>query len=155
MLHLQDSHPNDRSLEGFSAAEIATQLGGFSAELLHIELGRWTKKDSRRLAIAAGMEKLYQLVFTPSSGDVHGTWLSLERSNLVRCVEPLHRLHRLPGFFEPPALVNVLFVAQEVLESCLAVGTAVPSYPPLESPLAELPEPGRPAANERESNGSG
>jgi hypothetical protein len=97
MLHLQDSHPDGQSLEGRGAAEIADELGGgFSPELIDIELADWTKKSTRNLAIAAGMERFYRLVYDPASSDVHGTWVSVKNTNLARCAEPLHRFHRLP-----------------------------------------------------------
>lgn len=141
MLHLEGSHPGDASMEGRDAAMIAEELGGFAAELLHIELGSWAKKDARKLASAAGMERFYRLVFTPSSSDVHGTWVSLRQSNLLHCVEPLHRFHRIPSYVEPPAFLNFLEVAQELFEQCVKVGADVLGYPGLTEALHRVPEP--------------
>ncbi len=129
MLHLQDNHPESRSLEGLTSKDLSDELGDFPAELLDIELGHWTKKDTRRLAYEAGVEKLYRLVFSPASGDVHGMWMSLKRSNLVYCGEPLHRLHRLPSLVEPPFYVDIVNVAAELYESCRAIGAETRGYP--------------------------
>lgn|ERR1017187_5165768 len=96
--------------------------GGLTPEVLDIELDNWTKKSARDLAIAAGFQKYCRLAYDPSSADVHGTWMSLDNSNLTRCVQPLHRFHRLPGYFEPPAYLNTIQAAQEFYEKCLDVG---------------------------------
>ncbi len=129
MLHLQDSYPKDRSLEGSDTETISDLSGGFSAELTDIELGHWCKKNTRRLAGDAGMERLYRLVFSPTSDDLHGGWLSLKNSNLVRCSEVLHRFHRLPAYVEPPLYVYTAEAAREVYEHCVEVGVANLGYP--------------------------
>jgi hypothetical protein len=162
MLHLQDTYPNVGSLEGKTAAEIAQSLGGgLTTEVLNIELDNWTKKSARDLAIAAGLEKYYRLAYDPSSADVHGTWMSLDNSNLTRCVQPLHRFHRLPGYFEPPAYLNILQSLQEFYEKCRDIGVASlgfqkPSKPFLPvladgaSGSAATPEPRAPAPGVQE-----
>ena len=89
MLHLQDTYAGKKSLEGKAAEEIAEDLGGgFMPELIDIELADWTKKSERELAIDAGLEEIYRLVFDPTSPDIHGTWISLKNSNLGRCAQP-------------------------------------------------------------------
>jgi hypothetical protein len=139
MLHLQDTYPGLESLEGRSAPEIAkTMGGGLTPEVLDIELDNWTKKSARDLAIAAGFEKYYRLAYDPSSADVHGTWMSLDNSNLTRCVQPLHRFHRLPGYFEPPAYLNLLQSVQEFYENCLEVGVASLGFPRPNKPFRSL-----------------
>jgi hypothetical protein len=95
MLHLQDNYPDHRSLDGLSSEQLADEIELWP-EMVEIELGSWSGKDARKLAQEAGLEDLYRLVFTPASSDLHGSWISLKSSNLVRCAEPLHRGHRLP-----------------------------------------------------------
>jgi hypothetical protein len=129
MLQLQDNHPDETTLEGRTAADISSELGGFTAELLQIELGNWAKKDTRKLAQEAGLEVLYRLVFTPTSADVHGTWASLKHSNLAVCREPLHRFHQLPSFSAPPLYVQTLVVAQSLLTTCHEAAVSKLAYP--------------------------
>ena len=140
MLHLQDTYPDEKSLEGRSATELGDELGSFMPELLPIELGNWSKKDSHKLATEAGMERFYRLIFTPTSGDVHGTWFSLKNSNLQRCGEILHRFHRLPAFAEPPMFANTVFAAQEIVEECFNIATTILSYPAPAQPLERFVE---------------
>jgi hypothetical protein len=129
MLHLQDNYPDARSVEGLSSEDLASISGSFQPELIDIELGHWTKKDTRRLASEAGMDRLYRLVFSPTSSDVHGTWFSLKNSNLIVCKEPLHRFHRLPHLAEPPFFVDTALVAQALYEHCLKLGVDRLGYP--------------------------
>jgi hypothetical protein len=138
MLHLQDAYPDDVSMEGRTSDDVAGELGGFLPEVLNIELGHWTKQDARKLAEKAGLTRLYRLVFSPASSDVHGSWMSLKHSNLCRCAEPLHRFHRLPAFTEPSVFLNSIQYAQELYVACIAAGVDKLRYPSLPVPLAGL-----------------
>jgi hypothetical protein len=131
MLHLQDNYPSAVSLEGRSSKEISSDLGGFMPELIQIELGSWSKTDARDLAQKAGMQDIYRLVFSPSSGDVHGTWASLKHSNLSYCTEPLHRFHRLPAFSEPPIYLETILVAFRICERAIEIAETILKYPKL------------------------
>ena len=140
MLHLQETYPKEKSLEGKSAIEIADDLGsGFLPELIDIDLDNWTKKSARELAIAAEMEQFYRLVYDPTSSDVHGTWVSLKHSNLSRCIQPLHRFHRLPSYTEPPLYLNTLSAVQDIYEHCLDVATNQLGYPKPTERLKAIP----------------
>jgi len=129
MLHLQDNYPNDKSLEDHTVKDMSDQMGSFYPELLDIQLGHWMKKDTRDLAREAGMEKVYRLVFTPTSSDLHGSWLNLKYSNFTHCIEPLHRFHRLPAFAEPPFFIKTAEIAREIYESCLEGAIKELEYP--------------------------
>ncbi len=140
MLHLQDTYPDGRSMEGLGSENLADQLGaGFSPELLDIELGNWTKKSVRELAFAAGLEKQYRLVYDPASADIHGTWMSLANSNLTWCALPLHRYHRIPGIYEPPIFLETLVACQEIYEQCLGLGKGHLGFPLVEDALTPIP----------------
>jgi hypothetical protein len=139
MLHLQDTYPEVKSLENQSPEEIAQDLGGgLIPELIDIELANWTKKNVRDLAFDAGLEKYYRLIYDPASPDIHGTWMSLKKTNLVRCSQPLHRFHRIPAYFEPPLLVDIVDVAQEIYSICLTVGTEFLKFPQNEKTLNNI-----------------
>lgn len=140
MLHLQDNYPEEQSLEGLSAKQLAEKMGRFTPELLDIELGHWSKKNSRLLAKDAGMERLYRLVYSPTSGDIHGSWLSLKNSNLTHCAEPLHRYHRLPTFAEPPFFINIAEVACDLYQHSVSVAIQKLDYPEQETKLRSLYE---------------
>jgi hypothetical protein len=138
MLHLQDSYPDQQSLEGRTAEAVGNELGSFAPELIQIELGNWAKKDLRKLASKAGLERLYRLIYSPGSSDVHGSWLSLKHSNLRYCAEPMHRFHRLPSYAEPPVYLNAMVAAQELLVACIDAGVTALGFPAQQEPLIKL-----------------
>lgn len=138
LLHLQDSYPSEKSLDGRDVESISKELGRLTPELMNIELGHWNKTDTRKLAKDAGMEMYYRLVYTPTSSDLHGSWMSLKHSNLCHCNEPLHRFHRLPTYLEPPLFVETMMAAQGLFEECLQTGMEKLGYPPLDDPLEPL-----------------
>lgn len=139
MLHLQETYAEKKSLEGKTPEDIAEDLGGgFTPELIDIELKGWTKKSARRLAQEAGLEEFYRLAYDPASSDVHGTWTSISRSNLVRCSQPLHRFHRIPMHFEPPLYVNMMDFVQRIYLQCLEIGIETLEFHKMESPLKSI-----------------
>lgn len=142
MLHLQDQYATETSLEGQTAEQIAQALGGgFNPELIDIELDNWTKDSARDLAIKAGMERFYRLVYDPASSDLHGTWVSLKHSNLQHCAQVLHRFHRLPTYTEAPAFVETLRAVQDIYRHCLSIGVSQLGYPKMEPAIAVLTTP--------------
>jgi hypothetical protein len=107
---------------------------------VNIELNNWTKKSARDLAMQAGFEKYYRIVYDPSSADLHGTWMSLRESNLMLCGEPLHRFHRLPGTYEPPAYVRMR-------DSCVLLRMCTRNVSQLESNVCPFPNSGMNSMN--------
>lgn len=136
MLHLQDNYPTHRSAEGRTIDDLERGLGVLP-EFIDIELGHWAGKDARRMARDAGMEEYYRLVFSPTSSDVHGSWMALKNSHLTYCEEPLHRYHRLPDISEPPFFVGIVDAARRLYEECRVAAEDSLGYPPLD-PMVEL-----------------
>lgn len=103
-LHIErllDAGGADPSLEARREALSDTLGDEVWEELLPIRLGSWTGMDTRRIATEVGLSELYNLVFAPLSTVLHGEWSALRSYNLRRCVNPLHRLHRIPVFQAP------------------------------------------------------
>jgi hypothetical protein len=144
MLHLQDNYPGGKTRDGKTQEDLLSGIGGgFWPEFMDIDIAWWTKKSARDLAMAAGMEKVYRLVYDPASGDLHGTWTSLKSSNLIRCAQPLHRFHWLPSMGERPALLNTIVLAQQIYSETIEVACQHLGYPrPGESldPIATVEE---------------
>jgi hypothetical protein len=139
MLHLQDTFPGEKSVEGRTVEDIANDLGGgFMPELIDIELGNWTQKSARNLATIAGMDEFYKLVYDPTSSDVHGTWISVKNTNLTRCRQPLHRFHRIPHHHEPPLFISTINTAQRIFLKCIEVGVSELGFPNLIKNLYDI-----------------
>lgn len=82
--------------------------------MLEIELGSSSNKDARKLAQQAGLEDLYRLAFTPSSGDLHGSWVNLKILKSGQCEEPLHRWQSFADLLRTAVFVNTAIAAQEL-----------------------------------------
>jgi hypothetical protein len=55
-------------------------------------------RSIRLMAEDVGLKNLYDLNYSPLSGESHGDWGSLVTHDLERCSNPLHRYHRLGRF---------------------------------------------------------
>lgn len=54
----------------------------------------------RKMAEDVGLKELYDLTYSPLSGESHGDWGSLITHDLRRCANPLHRYHRVARFHQ-------------------------------------------------------
>ncbi|VXC35201.1 conserved hypothetical protein [Arthrobacter sp. 8AJ] len=66
-------------------------------EFQHISIaGNFASVDTRRMADQVGLLEDYRLIFSPASAAVHGEWGPISQHTLTRCLNPLHRGHRIP-----------------------------------------------------------
>lgn len=70
-------------------------------EFLDIDLGHWANKDLRRMSDEAGVKDVYDRYYTWPSTFVHSQWPAVRNTLFEVCLNPLHRLHRIP---RPPRL---------------------------------------------------
>jgi hypothetical protein len=117
-LHLEEI----RLASGFDSMELEDMISEriseeIMEEFLPIELGAaFDKMTIRDMAIEAGLKLLYDIVYSPSSAEIHGEWSSLKEYNLGICRNPLHRLHRLPRLVPEPFLSpGIVLTASSIL----------------------------------------
>lgn len=122
-LHLEDylddhENPSQEQLDFVEALEEEV-----NSEILEmftdIDLGgSFAGITIRKMAEEAELEPYYNLAYQPYSSDAHGDWVSLKRSDLEHCRNPLHRFHRVGRFDVGPGRIGieVLHVAVEVGE---------------------------------------
>jgi Family of unknown function (DUF5677) len=65
--------------------------------------GNFSGVSIRDMAKEAGIDQYYNLGYQPYSSEAHGDWVSLRRSDLTHCRNPLHRFHRLARFNAEPS----------------------------------------------------
>lgn len=70
-------------------------------ELVEISIGNWSGKDLRKMSEEAGVKDIYDKYYGWPSGYIHGHWGAVRDTIFCQCVNPLHRLHRVPS---PPNL---------------------------------------------------
>lgn len=72
--------------------------------MVPVNLGAWSEKSVRAIAIEAGEKQFYDLVFVQFSASVHSTWQHIWQTNLLPCTNPLHMGHRNP--FDPDVPID-------------------------------------------------
>lgn len=75
------------------------------------------------MAIQADLKPYYDLAYQPYSSESHGDWVSMRRSDLKPCANPLHRYHRI-GRFDGTATsldIEVIEAALEVAQMTVSV----------------------------------
>jgi len=74
------------------------------------------------MSIEAGVKDVYDNYYTYTSGFVHGNWGSIRESVYQKCLNPLHRLHRIPTPNLPilsSVMSDALLITNKILE-CLS-----------------------------------
>jgi Family of unknown function (DUF5677) len=71
-------------------------------EFQNISLGSWANSDLRKMATEAGCKDVYDKFYGWSSSFAHGHWVSVRDTVFATCMNPLHRLHRIPA---PPRIM--------------------------------------------------
>lgn len=89
--------------------------------LLPVNVGSWTDKSVRDLAQEADCKDIYALAYAPYSTVVHGSWNAVAKLNLSLCVNPLHKLHRVPNFEDPPLLLDTPIEATRIMDQSIRV----------------------------------
>jgi hypothetical protein len=89
----------------------------FLEEFIEIDLGgNFSGRSVRTIAEEVDLKDTYVMQYQPLSADPHGEWTALRNYDLVHCVNPLHRYHRV-GRFQP----RPLRLRFETLDATLAL----------------------------------
>ena len=73
-------------------------------EFVDIDLKSWANASLRSMSELAGIKDVYDKYYSWSSGYVHGHWSAVRDTVFDLCMNPLHRLHRIPAI--PRANMN-------------------------------------------------
>ena len=65
-------------------------------EFRDVNIGAWSKKDLRKLAIECGAKETYDKYYDWASGYAHGQWVCIRDTAFSVCSNPLHRFHKIP-----------------------------------------------------------
>ncbi len=106
-------------------------------DLLPVNVGSWTRKSTRDMAEESDCLDIYNLSYTPLSSVVHGMWNTIGRMNLKFCINPLHRMHRVPALGEPPLYVAIPEHAAQVMDESFRAWEQAKSLTPLKSTSSE------------------
>lgn len=70
-------------------------------EFVPINVGHWDATDLRKICDSLGEKDLYDKYYAYTSSFIHGSWLAVRETEFQKCLNPLHRLHRIPGYGLP------------------------------------------------------
>ena len=73
-----------------------------------VNLGSFTNKTMRDMAIEAGLKRDYDLVYAPYSSVNHAEWPSVRENDTLMCREGLHGGHRVGAFTPSSRTVNAV-----------------------------------------------
>jgi hypothetical protein len=96
-------------------------------EFVQINLGHWDSSTLLRMAEGAGVRSLYDRYYPWTSAYLHGHWSAIRDSAFQTCMNPLHRLHRIPRA-NTRSLPDVLADACALVDETLSVLAKL--YPP-------------------------
>ena len=89
-------------------------------EFVEINLGHWDRSTLLRMADETGTRSLYDRYYPWTSAYLHGHWSAIRDSSFQHCVNPLHRLHRIPRT-SARSLPDVLLDACAIVDETLSV----------------------------------
>jgi len=105
-------------------------------EFLEIDLGHWANKDLRRMSEEVGVKQIYDKYYNWPSSFVHAQWPAVRNTVFDQCLNPLHRLHRIP---RPPRL-DLEDVSWDAIKlGNLMLDLVNEAYPPFK-PRLRIPE---------------
>jgi hypothetical protein len=111
-------------------------------EYVTIDLGQWAGSDLRKMSEVAGEKGTYDKHYSWTSGFVHANWAAVRNAVFTTCINPLHRLHRVPRR-DAAALEDVVPDAVELCDGMLGLLAAL--YPPFTTRLVVTDPPAEPA----------
>lgn len=87
-------------------------------EMLDIKIGSWASKNLREMSEEAGVKGIYDSYYDWPSGFVHGHWGSVRDAVFTTCMNPLHRLHRVPRLIQtmPSILTDCCKLCNQILD---------------------------------------
>ena len=92
------------------------------------------------MAEECNLLRYFRLIYQPASSDIHGDWSSIRNVNLTRCMNPLHRFHRIPQRLEPSLFITPLSIAVEIVVSAIEFCEKHYGFPHFECNLIDVDE---------------
>lgn len=89
-------------------------------EYVSINLGNWDSSDLRTISIYVGEKGLYDKYYSYTSGFIHANWGAVREASMQRCLNPLHRAHRIPRF-ELPVLPSTNEDCRQLVNKVLEI----------------------------------
>lgn len=112
-------------------------------EYVSINLGNWDASNLRIISMLVNEKDLYDAYYPYTSGFMHASWGAVRESSLQTCLNPLHRLHRIPTF-GLPVLPSVNEDCRQMINKILKIVDEL--YPDFKYQIEKRPD-SEPAAS--------
>ncbi len=97
-------------------------------EFIPINLGHWDSANLRTMSEEVKLKNLYDKFYNYTSGFMHGSWGAVRESAYQKCINPLHRYHRVPTY-DLPLMPSIQDDAMEIMNSILdCLSEAYPKF---------------------------
>ena len=97
-------------------------------EFVPINLGHWDSINLRKISEEVGLKELYDKYYSYTSGYMHASWGAVRESVYQKCINPLHRFHRIPTY-DLPLMPSVTDDAREITNYILeCLSEAYPKF---------------------------
>jgi Family of unknown function (DUF5677) len=103
------SQSNEEALKRLEAAVNEDTMEEFQPIFV---TANFADRPIRKMAEDVGLKELYDLSYSPLSGESHGDWGSLVSHDLRRCANPLHRYHRIARFRTSEQGLRLAYIRQ-------------------------------------------
>ena len=98
-------------------------------EFLNIDLGHWDNTNLRKMSTEADVKDVYDQFYDWTSVFAHGHWGAIRDSVFETCLNPMHRLHRIPRQ-SVRTLPNVVPDACQLVDKILeSISILYPNFP--------------------------
>jgi hypothetical protein len=98
-------------------------------EFLNIDLGHWDNTNLRKMSVEARVKDVYDQFYDWTSTFAHGHWGAIRDTVFETCINPLHRLHRIPRQSArtlPDAIPDACQLVDKILE---VISQFYPDFP--------------------------
>lgn len=83
--------------------------------LTEVNIGSWTGLSTREMAKETGIIDFYNYCYVPFSAGTHSQWHHTAKYNLIHCMRPLHRFHKIPIVEEDHSDIHVVELAAKYM----------------------------------------
>jgi len=99
-----------------------------SVEFVPINLGHWDSANLRKISEEVGLKDIYDTYYGYTSGYMHANWGAVRESIYQKCLNPLHRFHRVPTY-DLPLMPSVTADARKIVNFILdCLSEAYPKF---------------------------
>jgi len=125
MEHYREQMENEKGRDRESMEATVKKMEGWINNqhfsfLQEVDVGSWSGKSTRQMAMECGCHDLYKFAYTPYSSCAHNMWNHTSRFNCTQTDNPLHKYIRVPAWEDAGGDINVFLNSAKYLEKAFS-----------------------------------